>query len=45
MQIQFAQNKMLKYLICEIKKKNKKNPEQNKTKKPRSGFDFRSAVY
>lgn len=34
MQIQFAQNKMLKYLICEIKKKTKKNTTKQKTKKP-----------
>lgn len=33
MQIQFAQNKMLKYLICEIKKKNKKKTQQNKKQK------------
>lgn len=34
MQIQFAQNKMLKYLICEIKKKTqKKNTTKQKTKK------------
>lgn len=46
MQIQFAQNKMLKYLICEIQKKITKKPRtKQKTKKPRSGFDFRSAVY
>lgn len=44
MQIQFAQNKMLKYLICEIKKKTEQN-KKNNNKKPRSGFDFRSAVY
>lgn len=36
MQIQFAQNKMLKYLICEIKRKKqkKKNTTKQKTKKP-----------
>lgn len=34
MQIQFAQNKMLKYLICEIKKKkHKKKTQQNKKQK------------
>lgn len=38
-----AQNKMLKYLICEIQKK--KTHSKTKNKKTRSGFDFRSAVY
>lgn len=33
MQIQFAQNKMLKYLICEFKKKKTKKTQQNKKQK------------
>lgn len=34
MQNQFAQNKMLKYLICEIQKNKNKNTTKQKTKKP-----------
>lgn len=40
MQIQFAQNKMLKYLICEIQKKKtkQKNRTKQKTKKTPQRF-------
>lgn len=34
MQIQFAQNKMLKYLICEIPKKKKTQQNKKKQKNP-----------